>query len=134
MSYRPPDCPSACLENLFKPNYIEALVLNKPIFVLGDMNCNMLKNGPDNKALADVSSELNLSQIIKSPTRITYTCQSLIDIILVSFPSLIRYIGVLDTPISDHLPVYVLLKLKRPKTSPSYITARSYIRTMILIL
>ena len=94
----------------------------------------MLKNGPDNKALADVSSELNLSQIIKSPTRITYTCQSLIDIILVSFPSLIRYIGVLDTPISDHLPVYVLLKLKRPKTSPSYITARSYIRTMILIL
>ena len=89
----------------------------------------MLKNGPEHKALADVSSELNLSQIIKSPTRITYTCQSLIDIILVSSP--LRYIGVLDTPIIDHLPVYALLNYKRPKTSPSYITARSYVRTMI---
>ena len=128
MSYRPTDCPLACFENLFKPNYTEALVLNKPIFVIGDMNCNMLKNGLDNKALAEVSSEFNLLQIIKSPTRITDMCQSLIDIILVSSPSLIRCIGVLDTPtcISDHLPVYVFLKLKRPKTSPSYIRARSY--------
>ena len=84
----------------------------------------MLKNGPEHKALADVSSELNLSQIIKSPTRITDTCQSLIDIILVSSP--LRYIGVLDTPIIDHLPVYALLNYKRPKTSPSNITARSY--------
>ena len=58
--------------------------MNKPIFVLGDMNCNILKSGPDHKAIADVSSELNLSQIIKFPTRITDTCQSLIDIILVS--------------------------------------------------
>ena len=44
VSYPPPDCPLDCFENLLKPNYIQALVLWKPIFVLGDLNCNMLKD------------------------------------------------------------------------------------------
>jgi hypothetical protein len=44
----------------------------------------MLHDGPDRKALVEVSTELNLQQIIKKPTRITDTTQSLIDVILVS--------------------------------------------------
>jgi hypothetical protein len=33
---------------------------------------------------------------------------------------------VLNSAISDHLPVYVILKVKVPKIPPNYITARSY--------
>ena len=126
-SYRPPDCSTDCFENFFKPSYIQALILGKPIIILGDLNCNMLKTtSPEFKALTELTSELNLKQIILSPTRITDTSQSLIDLILVSSPKLVRDSGVLNTSISDHLPVYVTLKLKSTKPLPSYITVRSY--------
>lgn len=126
VSYRPPDCPSTCFENSFKANYIQALTLGKPIVVLGDLNCDMLKDGVDQKKLVDVCTELNLSQVIISPTRITRNSQSLIDVILVSSPTLVLTSGVLNIPISDHLPIYAVLNLKSSKPKPSYIKVRSY--------
>ena len=72
--YRPPDCPLDCFENFLKPNYIQALVLCKPISVLGHLNCNMLKDNREQKALSDVSRELNRTLVINTPTRITNNC------------------------------------------------------------
>ena len=115
VSYRPPDTRLNCFEDLLKPNYIQALTLNKQILVLGDLNCNMQENGQECKALTNFATELNLTQIIKTPTRITPTSQTLIDVILVSSTSLVLESGVISTSISDHLPVYVLLKLKTSK-------------------
>ena len=69
---------------------------------------------------------MNFSQLIKSPTRITNTTQSLLDVVLTSPNSPVRRSGVLNTTISDQLPVYVELKLKSPKPSPYYITVRGY--------
>ena len=126
ISYRPPDCLLSCFEELLKPSYIQALTMNKPIAVLGDLNCNVLKESPESKALSNFLSETNLKQIITTPTRITDTCESLIDVILVSSPDLVHARGVSNTPISDHLPVYVELKLKLPKPPPCYISTRSY--------
>ena len=126
ISYRPPDCVLSCFEELLKPSYIQALTMNKPIAFLGDLNCNVLEEGPESKALSNFLSETNLRQIITTPTRITDTCESLIDVILVSSPDLVHARGVSNTPISDHLPVYVELKLKLPKPPPCYISARSY--------
>ena len=121
ISYRPPDCPLSCFEELLKPSYIQALTMNKPIVALGDLNCNTLKESPESKALSNFVSETNLRQIITTPTRITDTCESLIDVILVSSPDLVHARSVINTPISDHLPVYVELKLKLPKPPPCYL-------------
>lgn len=127
VTYRPDDCPLSSFENTLKPNYIQALTLNKPIVLLGDLNCNVLnENSPEHKALKDFTTEMNLNQFIKSPTRVTNSTQSLLDIILVSSNSLVRRSGVLNTTISDHLPVYVELKLKSPRYPHHYITVRSY--------
>ncbi|CAB4031940.1 Hypothetical predicted protein [Paramuricea clavata] len=126
VTYRPPDTSLNCFEDLLKPNYVQALTLNKQILVLGDLNCNMLENGQERRALTNFSTELNLTQIIKTPTRITATSQTLIDVILVSSTALVLESGVINTSISDHLPVYVLLKLKAPKMPACYITTRSY--------
>ena len=91
------------------------------------MNCDGLKaNSPEEKALKNFSTKMNLNQLIKSPTRITDSTQSLLDVILISSNSLVRSSGVINAPISDHLPIYVELKLKSPKPSPYYITVRSY--------
>ena len=81
--------------------------MNKPIAVLGDLNGNVLNESPESKALSNFLSETNLKQIITTPTRITDTCESLIYVILVSSPDLVHARGVINTPISDHLPVYV---------------------------
>ena len=125
ISYRPPDCPFSCFEKLLKPSYIQALTMNKPITVLGDLNCNVLKENPERGTLSNFFSE-NLKQIITTPTRITDTCEPPIDVILVSSPDLVHARGVTNTPISDHLPVYVELKLKLPKPPPCYISTWSY--------
>ena len=101
VTYRPPDCALNCFEDHFKPNYIQVLTtrMNQPIFVLGDLNCNMLHDGPDRKAHVEVSTELNLQQIIKKPTRITDTTQSLIDVILVSNTASVLESSVLNSAI-----------------------------------
>ena len=50
----------------------------------------------------------------------------MIDVILVNSPKTVRDSGVLNCTTSDHLPVYVTLKLKSIKPPPTYITVRSY--------
>ena len=45
ISYRPPDCPVSCFVDDFMDNYSYALTLGKDIFVVGDLNCNLLKSG-----------------------------------------------------------------------------------------
>ena len=46
--------------------------------------------------------------------------------IFVSAASYVRRSGVINVPVSDHLPAYVELKVKSPKPSPQYISARRY--------
>ena len=124
--YRPPDCALDCFDLLLKPNYTQVLLLRKPVLILGDLNCNILKSGPDSKALQEFITESNLTQVINKPARVTDESLSLIDVILVSSPSLVESSGVINTSTSDHLPIYTVLKLKPPKALPSYVTTRSY--------
>ena len=46
---------------------------NLEIYLLGDINCDLLAESPDNctKELLSISTIYNLSQIISQPTRIT---------------------------------------------------------------
>ena len=126
VSYRPPDSPLDCFEKYFKPNYVHALTMGKLIILLGDLNCDMLKPTPGSASLIKTTKELNLNQLIKSPTRITESSQTLVDVIFVSSLRLVVNSGVIETCISDHFPVYVSLKLKTDKSPPNYITTRSY--------
>lgn len=125
--YRPVDCPLSFFEDTLKPNYTQALALNKPIVILGDLNCDGLNvNCIGYKAMSKFLVEMNLKQTVNAPTRITATTSSLLDVILVSSPSLVRSSGVINMPISDHLPVYAELKVKIPKPLPYTISTRSY--------
>ena len=108
------------------PNYLQALTHGKDIFLLGDLNCNMLKDIPESWALREFCTCLNLSQLITSPTRVTERSSSLIDVIMTSNSSLIIQNGTLDAHLSDHYLVFSVLNLKIPKAAPVYITARNY--------
>ena len=43
--YRPPDTTLNCFEDDFSETVISALSLNKDIYILGDLNCNVLNTG-----------------------------------------------------------------------------------------
>ena len=41
VTYRPDDSPLSSFEEVLKPSYIQALLLDKPITILGDLNCEL---------------------------------------------------------------------------------------------
>ncbi|CAB4003437.1 Hypothetical predicted protein [Paramuricea clavata] len=104
---------SVVLETNLKPSFVQALLLSKPIFILGDLNCNVMKDCPENTALR------TFNQLTITPTRITDTSESLIDVIITSASHLVNESGVMDTIISDHLLVYAVLNMKLPIATTS---------------
>ncbi|CAB3992303.1 Hypothetical predicted protein [Paramuricea clavata] len=133
-SYRPPDSPLDCFEKYFKPNYVQALKMGKLIIFLGDLNCDMLKPTPGSATLTKGTVELNLHQLVKSPTRITESSQILVDVIFVSSPRLVVNSGVIETCISDHFPVYVSLKRKPTKLYQPISLPAATINTTLICL
>ena len=124
--YRPPEIGIACLENELLPKYIEALSRNKDIVLTGDLNCDLLSNNPRGEALLSFCATVNATQLIDKPTRVTENSRSLLDVILVSDPVLVKSSGVLEITISDHFLVYVVINLRSPKQAPTYIVTRTF--------
>ena len=86
--YRPPSTTSAFSDSLSR-SLLNMLLLGYDIIILGDLNCNILDDTADNRILKDLCASLNLTQLVKEPTRITETKRSLIDVIMIyrSYPS-----------------------------------------------
>ena len=109
-----------------------SLSLNHNVYVLGDLNCNLL-NPQDHGSLAVMKfcSIFNLTQVIKQRTRITETSETLIDVTLASSTSLIREAKVVPAPFnSDHDLVFISLGLKKKRSKPVYVTTRSQVRLL----
>ena len=84
-AYRPPDTSLSCFETDFSETLTSALSFNKPIYILGDLNCNVLdSNNPGQCALSNFCTCFNLTQMVDNPTRVTEHSRTLIDVILTS--------------------------------------------------
>ena len=126
-AYRPPNAPLNCFETDFSRTLVSALLMSKPIYILGDLNCNVLNTGdPACQALLNFCSTFNLVQLITQPTRITESLATLLDVILVSNKELIIESNVVPISISDHDSVYATLQLKKEHKKPVYVNARSF--------
>ena len=126
-TYRPPSSPVVCLEEDLGPSLISTMLLSKPIYILGDINCNLLQPDlPESLALSTFCSTYNLEQFISSATRTTESTMSLIDVILVSNSNYVVKSSVLNSSISDHDLVYIILRLKRDRNSAAFVSKRSF--------
>ena len=126
-AYRPPSTSTDCFDAEFGDAVISAMSLSKPIYILGDLNCNLLKSSdPASQALLNFCTSFNLTQMIAEPTRVTKSSATLIDVTLASNKNLVRAAKVIPVSISDHDLVYAVLKLKRQRTKPTFITTRSF--------
>ena len=112
--YRPPNASLDFfdhLEKLIKDIDDE----NKEMYLLGDLNCDMLK---EEQLCHTPIKKLNsyelfqLTQLIDEPTRITATTSSLIDHIITNTPEKISYSGVVHTGITDHSLVFAIRKIR----------------------
>ena len=125
--YRPPDTPLTGFDTYLTPSLITASLRNKPIYILGDGNCDMLK--PDCRgaiALTNFCNSFNLSQLVSRPTRVTKTTESLIDVIITSNPQQVIETNVMPSSISDHDLPYVVLRIKKERRKLTYMTGRSF--------
>ena len=86
---------------------------NNKILLLGDFNYDLMKPQP---AWESTVSLFGLSQLIKSPTRITPTTSTLLDHIYTNDSALICETSVSDVSISDHSPVMCSLPDKMSKS------------------
>ena len=93
-----------------------AIDTNINVIALGDFNINLLNR--IDPTVENLKITYNLFQVISEPTRITPTSSTLIDLIFVTCPDLVRASGVSPPFCSDHCSVHVLLKsLKQNKST-----------------
>ena len=124
--YRPPDCPISCLTNHLSPIMNHVQTLNKDVVLFGDLNCDMLKPSRLSLALNEFCDNYNLKQIIDKPTRVNENSQILIDVIIISNPTIVKESGKLDLTISDHFLIHVNFILRKPRQRKLDIQVRSY--------
>jgi exonuclease III len=98
----------------------------KEIILLGDFNIDLLKT---TNQWTTLTNSFNLHQLIKTPTRVTATSQTLIDHIYVSNKNNVIETCVPISAISDHYPICITWSKKGakiPKTGHKTITYRCF--------
>ena len=112
--YTPPNAPSEFFDHFEK--LIKAIDdENKEMYILGDLNCDMLKTDEDSsvptKKIKTLYELYQLSQLIDKATRVTMTTSSLIDHIVGNKSEKISDSGVIHTGLSDHSLVFAIRKI-----------------------
>ena len=110
------------------------------LLLLGDINVNMLPHSKgsvkkDKQQLLNFSRTLDLSQLIKEPTRVTEKFRTLIDLVLVNNEHRIVDSGVIPVPLSDYYTSFTLYWEQvwpRPHPEPSNIDRTNILTPTLL--
>ena len=99
------------------------------VILLGDYNVNYLRpDTPETKFFkTNILEQFGLEQVITKPTRISKNSRSLIDLIVVNNPRMVKHSDVVDLPgLSDHSLIYITYSIKRPKFKPKKVIRRDF--------
>ena len=97
------------------------IVKNKPFFILGDFNDDLLAN---NNKMTKIIKNNNLTQIINKPTRVTPTSSTLLDLTITNKPDAIHTCDVVLQEIDDHDLISITVDVSKPKRHPVIRTFR----------
>ena len=124
--YRPPKLSVDCFDK-FEIFLKQVDSIYKEIYILGDLNVNLLANSPEthNSRLSDLLDNYQLTQIIDKPTRITPSSKSLIDLLITSDKDKITSHGVYSLSISDHHLIYATIKVGTSRGNPKIVITRN---------
>ena len=124
-AYRPPSgLFKNCITHLYDLlEYFDVSNRNEKI-IGGDFNVNFNKNNSQTSELKKCLAKNTLRQIITDATRIAAN-ETCLDLIMTDSDH-IKYSGVLEINISDHLPVFILRKKIKIKSPKCEFKGRSY--------
>lgn len=126
--YRPPNLNiNECLDDL--ENTIISFMPNcTHIFFGTDFNIDVSRTDtPACKQLFRLLHKYDLSQLVQSPTRVSESSSSIIDLIITNSPELSTVVDVINMEgISDHYLVYSVLRLQKLRMPISFRTYRDY--------
>lgn len=126
--YRPPSIPKSEWKQELSMLFKAATSLANDVFFLGDFDCDLLqpdKPPKDGQDLSDLMGIFNLVNLIKSPTRMCKTSETLLDLIFMNNKKRILSSGVVDVQISDHFLVYAVLRASALRSCSRRICFRS---------
>ena len=122
--YRPPSAVVSVSLNDLTHQLTQVLAKNKPTFLLGGTNFDLLDlNKPGVAAYSMMLQDLNLTQMVDSPTHPGAT-PSLLDHVITNNPELVMQVQVKACDVSDHDLVIVQVKGTRIRKRPAEITVR----------
>ena len=99
------------------------LLRKKPVFVLGDINDNLLVKGNN---LHKIIRNLDLKQIISKPTRITKNSSTLLDVVITNKPDMVIKSDVEPSSVADHEVISLIINIRKPKKEPVTRTFRTH--------
>ena len=128
--YKVPDADLESFISSLEDTLLKLDYSNSDLVLIGDFNVDFSpckgKQNPAKQKLLNFTRSLELSQLVKEPTRVTDTSQTTIDLIFVNNEHHFADDGVIPMAISDHYLAYCLLKVGMPKGTPRTIEYRSY--------
>lgn len=112
IAYRPPQGSTVeCVEEL--KSILKGVNAEQEVCLLGDFNIDYSDHRlPATRNLKGICKEFNLKQPILMPTRVTSTTNTVLDHIYTNMDK-VAHVGVIETFVSDHYPVYLVLKKKQ---------------------
>lgn len=116
--YRPPNS-NAHWMDIFSKHLEIVYQGGKEIVLLGDMNIDLLNcnvnPSRNSQKLVKILDNVNLTQIIRDPTRVSSHSKTLIDHVYVSNPLVIIHNSVPMYAVSDHYPICITRKYSQNK-------------------
>ena len=90
---------------------------NIEVVLMGDLNCNFDKDKSlaETRALEALNETYQFVQLIDTPTRVTQSTSSIIDVLQCTKPELFTEYGVITLSISDHFMIFGVLCGKKIK-------------------
>ena len=114
------------LEEEFNSLCMWATMECNTLILTGDLNLDRLRpERTEGKILLSLEEVYGLECLIKDPTRITPTSETLLDVILTNKPELFKTSGVLNPEMSDHHLVYGIMKERVSQYERKVVTFRS---------
>ena len=127
-SYRPSNSPPERF-NEFE-NVIDKIdAENKELYILGDVNCNLLPeaSGHNSSYLTNIFDIYGLSQLITEPTRVTPVYKTVIDLCTSNSPEKVTNSGAaIRLGISDHSLVFMTRKVDHDRNCLRTIEMRQF--------
>ena len=124
--YRPPNSSSVYYDQMLE--LIDAsLNITEDIILMGDLNFNyVLDESLSKNPVHYIESLYNLHQLVTSPTRVTPTTSTTLDLILTSMPDNHPSTNVIKIALSDHYLVSTELKFTKPPQKHRSVRFRNY--------